>query len=373
MSHRLTKFTFDRSELTPEGYLKAPCNATRVGVFPYVQPDGTLRRELRPASEVFLLQSMQTLTGKPITNDHPLTPVNATNSKALSCGFTHEDVEQQDTLLTVSITVLDAGLVAQIMDGKTEVSCGYSCDLDFVAGKYQGEDYDAIQKNIRYNHLAVVPRGRAGPEVRIRLDAAEEILNDFERKDSVAMAKISVGRKQRVEVEVPDTVAPILLQSLRLDEMSMAEMEASITSLQADVQKLLGEKAGLEEGLKNSDEEVKKLSEGLSEEKMDAAIKTRLQIRDVAIKTLEAGKFNLDSMTNKAIVLACVKAKMPALNLDGKSEEFIQGCFGVLSAEPKQAQAPQAPTDRADSEFVDANTARTKMMERASNQWKGTK
>src|SRR5690606_2300087 len=36
-----------------------------------------------------------------------------------------------------------------------------------------GEAYDAVQKNIRANHVAIVQRGRAGSEVRIGDDAGK--------------------------------------------------------------------------------------------------------------------------------------------------------------------------------------------------------
>ena len=44
-----------------------------------------------------------------------------------------------------------------VKDGRSrELSCGYYCDLDETPGEYEGQRYDARQRNIRGNHLALV-------------------------------------------------------------------------------------------------------------------------------------------------------------------------------------------------------------------------
>lgn len=64
--------------------------------------------------------------------------------------------------------VSDGPTIKLIEDGKRELSAGYTCDLDWTPGKTpSGEAYDAVQKNIRINHVAIVQRGRAGQQVRI--------------------------------------------------------------------------------------------------------------------------------------------------------------------------------------------------------------
>ena len=72
------------------------------------------------------------------------------------------------------LLVTDADLIKKLEDGAArELSCGYNCDLDEKPGvTADGLRYDAIQRNIRGNHVAVVPKGRAGPEARVRMDGA---------------------------------------------------------------------------------------------------------------------------------------------------------------------------------------------------------
>ncbi|MBG3014860.1 DUF2213 domain-containing protein, partial [Proteus mirabilis] len=56
----------------------------------------------------------------------------------------------------------------QIEGGKIELSPGYRCIYDFTPGEFNGERYDAIQRHIRANHLALVDEGRTGADVAVQ-------------------------------------------------------------------------------------------------------------------------------------------------------------------------------------------------------------
>lgn len=159
---------------TPEGFLRGRAIATNIGVFPYTQPDGTVRRELRLPSEVRDTASQDSLKGKPVTNEHPKgTLVNAENAKDLAVGSIGDDIRSDSYHVSVPITITDAKTVADIENGKVALSCGYTCDLEDKGGVWMGVNYDAIQRNIRYNHVAVVAKGRAGDAAKLRMDAAD--------------------------------------------------------------------------------------------------------------------------------------------------------------------------------------------------------
>src|SRR5690606_37114050 len=105
---------------------------------------------------------------RPVTNDHPDEPVTADNWKQFAVGQTADEIARDGQFIRVPLMVADAAAIKAIEDGKRELSAGYTCDLAFEAGQTaSGEAYDAIQKNIRANHVAIVQRGRAGSEVRI--------------------------------------------------------------------------------------------------------------------------------------------------------------------------------------------------------------
>ena len=50
---------------------------------------------------------------------------------------------------------------------KCELSCGYRYDPDMTPGTYEGQQYDGVMRNIRFNHVALVGEGRAGPDVQV--------------------------------------------------------------------------------------------------------------------------------------------------------------------------------------------------------------
>lgn len=155
------------------GWLRIDGRITRTGVFTYRLPDGKLRRELRLPEEVFKADTMQSFALVPVTDEHPPAFLDATNTKEYARGSVAGTLRQDGQFVAGEMLVTDADLIAKLEGGKArEISCGYTCDLEESPGELNGERYDAIQRNIRGNHVAIVERGRAGPEARVRMDAA---------------------------------------------------------------------------------------------------------------------------------------------------------------------------------------------------------
>lgn len=184
-----------RAQRTPQGFLRAPAFATKVGVFKYKLPNGNVRREYRPPDEVFKPESIATLSGIPLTNKHPaelLSPMNATKYQV---GYTGDQVEPQGNFVATNVTIVDEGTIKEVESGaKQELSCGYTCDLIDEPGIFEGEQYDCIQRNIVYNHLAIVGKGRAGPQARLHLDSNDAVMVDNDTtKEGQSMEKMNLG------------------------------------------------------------------------------------------------------------------------------------------------------------------------------------
>lgn len=160
---------------TADGRLRADAHLARTGVQTYRNADGSVRREYRPDSEVFDPESLASFEALPLTDDHPPTMLTAENAMQYARGSTGENVRRDadGKHVASSLVVFDAALIEKMKHGKTEVSNGYHCDLEEVPGETpDGEKYDAIQRNIRGNHVAIVSRGRAG-SARVRMDAVD--------------------------------------------------------------------------------------------------------------------------------------------------------------------------------------------------------
>jgi hypothetical protein len=97
------------------------------------------------------------------------------NTRELRRGHVSGDVRADGDKIAAALVIDDAELIEKIAAGKVrEISCGYRCDTEETPGVHEGEAYDRIQRNIRYNHVAVLRRGRAGSDVRIRLDGNDD-------------------------------------------------------------------------------------------------------------------------------------------------------------------------------------------------------
>lgn len=145
--------SLDKAVFTPAGFLRAPAVLTRVGVFEYRRADGSVRRELRLPEEVFRPDSLASIGLAPITDDHPaegfVTPENA---KDLTVGHLGEDVRRDGDVVRATALIMDGEAIAKVKAGRRQLSLGYICELDPTPGEWNGQRYDAIQRDIVVNH-----------------------------------------------------------------------------------------------------------------------------------------------------------------------------------------------------------------------------
>lgn len=257
---------FDLGEIreaqrTPQGFLKVPGFATRTGVFPYVTTSGKMRYELRHPDDVFDPKSMATLQGAPVTIEHPPKMLNPTNVAQYRKGHASDRVEVNRDLLETDLIVEDQDAIDAIeKEHLRELSSGYVSDVVEEAGVYNDTPYTHRQKNIQYNHIAIVRRGRAGPEVRMHLDSADAVMQELsppvptraqvsQQESSVDRADAPLGNTPYVspdadvvqpfkkvvisgeEIELPSRAADVIQDCLdRYDEM-----RAEVTKLKEDL------------------------------------------------------------------------------------------------------------------------------------------
>lgn len=156
---------FDRASLkaekTSEGFLIDTPVLGRVGIQIYRNSDGSIRREYRPPEEVFAADSLATFAGKPVTIGHPSAMVTSKSRNIV--GSIAGDAFQDGDHVRARVVLHDDRAVDMVeKHGVKELSLGYTVEIDHTPGEYKGAKYDAIQRNVRINHLAVVKEGRAG-------------------------------------------------------------------------------------------------------------------------------------------------------------------------------------------------------------------
>jgi hypothetical protein len=94
-------------------------------------------------------------------------PVSAADDKKeLVIGSTGTDGVFNAPFLQNSLVVWDADAIKRIESGETqELSCAYRYVADMTPGIYEGIRYDGVMRELCFNHVALVERGRAGPDV----------------------------------------------------------------------------------------------------------------------------------------------------------------------------------------------------------------
>jgi hypothetical protein len=171
---------------TEEGFLRVEGGVARTGVQAYTDKDGNTWREYRPADEVFSPESMDSFRLVILTEGHPTEMVTIDNVKDVYVGHGGEPRRTDDDIMATGFLITDADAIKSAKDGSAvELSAGYKADVLLEGGvSPDGEEFDAIQTNIRGNHVAKVDQGRCGPECRLLMRGdAVQTTNDNPKGD----------------------------------------------------------------------------------------------------------------------------------------------------------------------------------------------
>ena len=143
--------------------------------------DDELVTVYRPIEEVTAPETIASFEGKSVLDEHPADPkilvdaldeyesTSKGHAQNVRVGANLADGEfAGETPLLADLHVKHPDLNVKVDDGVRDVSCGYTFRLDKdSSGRY-------IQRQIRGNHVAIVPKGRAGADVGIK-DAAPKL------------------------------------------------------------------------------------------------------------------------------------------------------------------------------------------------------
>lgn len=326
---------WDRAELakperTPDGFVRAEGHITRAGVFPYQVRDGSGQirtiRELRPPAVVFNPASMRSFALAPMTLGHPadnLTPRTVRDHQVGQVGTPRRDGDH----MAADLLITHEDAIAALDSGVHQLSCGYRADVEMRGGTYTDpagteHRFDAIQTRIEGNHLAMVPRGRAGPTAAIRLDSGDGAAPGLETEP---MAKIKING---VEHEVSDAVA----QAYNARER--ADGEAAELRRQLDTAN--GQIAGLKASSKKDEEDAeakRKKSETAAERKEAIKLIAR------AAPILEKRADELVELEPADIRRQVILKLEPKADLANKSEDYVAGLFEALSSRARHTPA----------------------------------
>ncbi|AZY49685.1 hypothetical protein C0J09_11445 [Bordetella avium] len=148
---------------------------TKVGVFPYLgreigasDPD-RIYQVYRPQEELEKPETIASANLVPWIDEHEFLGKDGTPAEKKGVqGTTGETARFEYPYLRNSIKVYSEFMKDLIDRGKVELSPSYRCRYEFTEGTFDGKRYHAIQRDLRFNHLATVKEGRTGPDLAVQ-------------------------------------------------------------------------------------------------------------------------------------------------------------------------------------------------------------
>lgn len=341
---------------------------SKVGVFPYLgktisedlEPN-KVYQVLRPEEELSKKETLETFKLIPIVDDHTMLGnkegMQPAEEKGIH-GVIGDNVYYKDGVIYGDLKIFSETLKEEIENGKKELSMGYFCDYELTDGEYNGEPYQAIQRNLKINHIALVNEGRMGADVRvydhkITFDKLEELNQMEEIKEETKVENQDECKDEDVDKRaLIDEVGGILKDKLdeelwrtvigKIEKLAYNESEAANNDEDIEEKKDELEKEvvkdeevvvpPVEEKIEEKEDDGKtEVQVAVSMDEMIKAIADRDALVD-AVKPVIGDNANYKSMTAEAV------AKYACDKLDIKVAKGMEraAITGYLEANKKQ-------------------------------------
>lgn len=333
MSERVhrTNFAGATSKVRPspvDGGVVVDAAVARVGVLRYSDASGREWFELLPEEEVFAAASTDTLRGSAVTIDHPPKMVDADSWSALSVGHTAADAGREGDLLVVPLAVQTADAVAKVNAGELhDVSTGYTCRVEPTPGVWRGERYDAVQRELRYNHVALLPEGagRAGTDVSLRLNGgAVEVRANSAQKERADMAEDTTKSGAQTAAQNPPAKT-----NAEPEHPELAALKAQLAAVTQALTAASAKLAALE-AAEAAEPEPGKVNDAVTEDMVPEAVKNSIAEKRLALwvdaSNVLGNGVRLNGLSERELKEAVAKkvlgdavdvAKLPSGALDG--------------------------------------------------------
>lgn len=309
-------------------------------------PERTVTVQRHP-EDVFEAAALASFEGKPVTDGHPCENVGPENYAAYSRGHV-QNVRRDGDFIVADLYINDAALASDVRNGvKREVSCGYLCNYEPEGGGYR-------QTHIRGNHVAVVPRGRAGHDVAIQDQAAEPaekgrtIMSEF-RKGLLAV--FGKAAKDASDEEL-DTMVSITADALDAEPAEEAQEAEPAGAEDAADEVVYKEQKGVDLGTK-IDKLLSMMERLVGEGKGDDAapeVKLDSLLGEMGDKAVTVSEDACATGAAKDAAVAIIKAMRPAVAAIADPAErsrVTDALIGAIRGEDTMNRIARAAQDSA--------------------------
>lgn len=335
---------------TQEGYLVATARVARTGVQHYLADElgsiafdagfksGDVVRVYRHEDQVFSDSVMRSITRVPVTVDHPPESITADNWAKYAVGEVGDTVSHQGEWIVVSPMIKDASAIDAVRTTHKEISMGYQAN---IVKARDGLDADFEMTELRMNHLALVPKGRAGKEARIGDSWGVTPVQDF-KPGSTPKTRERGGLMTTKTVVLGDKAVQVLAE----DAAEVERFKDASAKAMADA------KAAHEAAINAKDEEIGKLKADLKAAQdaavidVDALVAARSELVGI-VKAIDAN-IEIAGKTDNELKKAAVAAKLGDAMVADASDSEINGMFKAIAA-----SAPENPVRSALGTVVD--------------------
>ena len=328
--------------IDPDGMLRVTACVLKGGAFPYAVKDmppdlqerykgkESVNENIDPAE--FTPDALKSLEGKPVIVDlHEWRDPTNTMKDGLTVGSVAGTPMTEADKILCDLLISDADAITAIKDGKlVEVSAAYDSSLDHVPG----DNYEATQRGLRFNHILLLPkgRGRCGPDVRI-LNQKEtpvdiEINGKVYHFTNAADAEEAKKLKDDAETEVKNA-AEAAGQASAEKEASQA---ATIADLQTKLKEIEAALATLQS--EESQEAVAKERGEYSDD--EAAVVGGEPDADKDALVEELGNCKTMNSRMKVVVTRCMNSR--GVDATGFSDSEVKTAFRTLAATAKRTR-----------------------------------
>lgn len=257
----------------------------KAGVFEYLlselkadinENEDRIVKVYRPFDE--LIKVKDTFANKPIKMNHIW--VGEDDYKADGAISSDISVDDENLMLRADLIIYNPDLIKAIENGEmVELSPAYTGEEQEQGGRFNGEDYEFIQKIICVNHLAVVETGRSGKDLRIQ-DKLNQKMEDFRQmkrkfkdsfykhlkkyfdEDEVAKQDEETKEDEDIIEQKQDDKREIIREIMAISAKDISEFEGG----EEEKERLITE---LAEKLAYTEDEEAKQDEEAKEEKQD--------------------------------------------------------------------------------------------------------
>lgn len=330
---------------TPEGYLQGTAVVTNIGVFTYMNADGSMRKEARKQEDVFNPSHLDSMLGKPITMEHPGEMVTSDNVDQYIVGMTGSYYSIDGVYVSLPLTITNKDAVDAIKSGKLRaLSLGYtSIDIpNDTNDVYLGMTYDVTQTNMQVNHLSLVPQGRAGSQAVIRMDGASvpiTINQETPKENNMAEPVLKTVHLDGMDFQAEERVVVALTaakEALAESSKKLDAVESEKAKVDAELDQLRQKVDGLVADIAEKDEQMKGMVS-----KADVAVlaKKRADIEAIATQCKIELKADMD---DEAIMKAVILSVDPSVEQKLDNAVYVEARYDGIVADMKKTSKEDA-------------------------------